>query len=251
MRFLILMTFLSIVLSGNGETVYKEKCASCHKGYIPMGQLKENFVEYNNTKLHLKAPTLNQLSFRLKQKIGDPNGDKEMQLMEISEFVRDYLEKPDKAKSICMKEVLDTFETMPSMKGKISEEEVEEVVAYIYDYDEKTLKAHSVHYQPFEKALQKAKKEHKFIMIKATSPYCHYCKKMEHEVLADPDVVKVLKRSFIPVAVDVYKTSLPLGLKYKVTPTFFFIDENEKVVKVVPGAFGKEDFIHILEGVKR
>jgi thioredoxin-related protein len=251
MRLFVLMTFFSILLFADGETIYKKKCASCHAGYIPMGDLKENFVEYNNTKLHLKAPALNQLSFRLKQRIGDPNGDKEMQLMEIEEFVGSYLYHPDKAKSICMEEVLDAFETMPSMKGKISEEEIEEVVKYIYDFDQKALNAHSVHYEAFDQALKKAKKEHKIIMIKATSPYCHYCKMMEREVLANDEVVKILKEKFISVAVNVYKTPLPMGLKYKVTPTFFFLNSEGKVLKVVPGAFDKEDFMTILKDIQK
>ena len=216
-----------------------------------MGKLKENFVEYNNTKLHLKAPTLNQLSFRLKQKIGDPTGDKEMQMMEIAAFVKDYLEHPDKAKSVCMKEVLEAFDTMPSMKGELSEEEIEAVVAYIYAFDEKSLSSHSVKYELFDKALQKAKKEHKIVMIKATSPYCHYCKIMEREVLSDKDIVKLLQKGFVSVAVDVYKDPLPQGLKYKVTPTFFFLDGNGKVLKVIPGAFNKEDFAEVLKDVQK
>ncbi len=215
-----------------------------------MGDLKENFVEHNNTKLKLKAPTLNQLSFRLRQKIGDPNGDRDMQLMEIEAFVKSYLDHPDKVKSICMDEVLEAFETMPSMKGELNEEEIEAVVAYLYTYDEKMLKSHSVKYEAFEKAMQKAKKEHKVVMIKATSPYCHYCKVMEHEVLADKAVVALLKSGFVPVSIDVYKSALPMGLKYKVTPTFFFIDPEGKLLKVVPGAFDKEDFMRILKEMK-
>lgn len=251
MRLVFLITFFSILLFAGGKTIYKKKCASCHEGYIPMGDLKENFVEYNNTKLHLKAPTLNQLSFRLKQKIGDPSGDKDMHQMEIEAFVKEYLYQPDKQKSICMEEVLEAFDTMPSMKGKISEEEIEEVVAYIYEFDQKALKQHSVKYEAFDKALQKAKKEHKMIMIKATSPYCHYCKIMEREVLASDEVVKALKEKFVPVSVDVYKTPLPMGLQYKVTPTFFFLDSDGKVLKVVPGAFDKEDFMRILKDIQK
>ena len=252
MRWMILLAFFSMaLLAVDGETVYKKKCAFCHTGYIPVGELKENFVEYNNTKLKLKAPTLNQLSFRLKQKIGDPNGDRDIQLMEITDFVTGYLYQPDRSKSICMDEVLAAFDTMPSMKGKISEDEIEAVTAYIYDFDQKMLKAHTVTYEAFDKALARAKREGKLIMIKATSPYCHYCKQMDREVLSDPEVVAILKKDFIPVAVDVYKEPLPLGLKYKFTPTFFFIDGSAKVRKIVPDAFSKEDFIHLLKEIRK
>ncbi len=233
-----------------GETVYKKKCAACHEAYIPMGELKENFIEYNNTKLKLKAPTLNQLSFRLKQRIGDPNGDRDMQLMEITDFVTNYLYNPDREKSICMDEVLEAFGTMPSMKGKISEAEIEAVTEYIYDFDEKMLKAHSVRYEKFDDALKKAKKEGKIVMIKATSPYCHYCKMMDREVLSTDAVASILHKDFVPVEIDVYKEALPLGLKFKYTPTFFFVDGNGKLLKTVPGAFDKADFIKILKEMK-
>ncbi len=235
----------------DGETVYKKKCASCHAGYIPMGKLKENFVEYNNTKLHLKAPTLNQLSFRLRQRIGDPNGDRDIQQMEITDFVTNYLYAPDKAKSICMDEVKKAFDTMPSMKGKISEEEIEAVTAYIYDFDQKMLRSHQPHYTGFDEALRRARKEGKIVMIKATSPYCHYCKQMDREVLSDPEVSALLHKNFLPVEVNVYKEPLPMGLKYRFTPTLFFVDGSGKVLLTVPGALDKEDFIKLLKEFKK
>ncbi len=252
MRYLIVLAFFSMALFAfDGEAVYKKKCASCHEAYIPMGALKENFVEYNNTKLRLRAPTLNQLSFRLRQRIGDPNGDRDIQLMEITDFVTNYLYHPDKEKSICMDEVTAAFETMPSMKGKISEEEIEAVTAYIYDFDQKMLERHQPVYTGFDEALKRARKEGKIVMIKATSPYCHYCKQMDREVLSDPEVVTLLKKGFLPVEVDVYKEPLPMGLKYRFTPTLFFVDGSGKVILTVPGALGKEDFIKLLKELRK
>ena len=135
MKYLIMISFLTLFLFGDGESVYKEKCASCHQGYISVELLRENFVEFNNTKLKLKAPTLNQLSFRLKQKIGDPKGDEDIHMMEVQEFVKSYVINPDREKSVCLKEVMQAFKTMPSMKGEISEEALEEVIEYIYHFD--------------------------------------------------------------------------------------------------------------------
>ncbi len=251
MKILTLSILFCIGLFASGKSIYKTKCSSCHVGYIPMGKLKENFVEYNNTKLHLKAPAINQLSFRLKQKIGDPKGDEDFHMMEVVSFIQSYLYAPDKSKSVCMKEVLDAFDTMPSMKGKITEEEIEAVGEYIYNYDARMLEKHSVKYHKFDQALQKAKKEHKIIMIKATSEFCHYCKQMDREVLADDEVLEVLHKSFIAVSVDVYKEKLPLNLSFTVTPTYFFIDSNKKLLLKVPGAFDKEDFLHILQKVRK
>jgi cytochrome c5 len=67
--------FAACLAANEGEKVYQNKCVSCHEVYIPMTKLMENFVEKENKLLNLKAPTLNQLSYRLKQQIGDPKGD--------------------------------------------------------------------------------------------------------------------------------------------------------------------------------
>ncbi len=251
MKILTLLTFFSMLLFANGETIYKKMCASCHLGYMPIGELKENFVEFNNTKLHLKAPTLNQLSFRLKSHIGDPKGDEDIHVMEVVEFIKDYVYNPDEKKSVCMKEVIESFDLMPSMKGVISSEDLEEVGEYIYHYDKNSLALHSVKYELFESALKKAKLEDKIIMIKATSKFCHFCKKMDHEVLSVDEIVKKLKKDFVSVSVDVYKSSLPMGLEYKVTPTYFFVNSNKKVLKVIPGALDKDDFLTILKELKK
>ncbi|HIP46124.1 MAG TPA: thioredoxin family protein [Campylobacterales bacterium] len=250
MKSLIMVSFLTLFLYGDGESIYKEKCASCHQGFIPMGQLKENFVEFNNTKLQLKGPTLNQLSFRLKQNIGDPRGDEDIHLMEVQEFVKAYVINPDIQKSVCMDEVLAAFETMPSMKGQVSEEELEEVAEYMYHFDKNSLEEHSPEYVDFDKALKKAKIENKIIMIKGTSEHCHFCKKMDREVFSENEVMDVLKKEFISVEIDIYKEKLPLNLNYKVTPTYFFIDSDGKSLKKVPGSWDKNDFLEILSEVK-
>ena len=239
------------LLAGGGEEVYKAKCAACHQSYIPMEKLTENFLEKENKLLKLKAPTLNQLSFRLKQQIGDPKGDEEIHRMEVGAFVADYLVHPDKEKSVCLPGVIKYFDTMPSLKGKISEDEIEAVSNYIYDYEKNLISAKSVKYQKFEAAAERAKKEHKIIMVKATSKHCHYCKKMDREVLIDNAVVKALNKDFVVVSVDIGKDTLPLGLQCSMTPTFFFMDSEQKLIKTIPGAWNKEDFLEILNEAKK
>lgn len=224
-----MIAFFSMLLAADGETIYKNKCASCHKGFIPMGQLKENFMEYNNTKLNLKGPTLNQLSFRLKQNIGDPKGDVEIHLMEVTEFVKEYVYNPDIQKSVCMEEVLEAFETMPSMKGKIDEEDLEVVAEYIYHFDKNSLRENSPQYVGFESALKQANDENKLLMIKGKSEHCHFCKKMDREVFSEKEVRDVLSKDFISVEIDVEKEKLPLGIEYKVTPTYMRVEKCSKL----------------------
>lgn len=233
-----------------GEKIYDEKCLSCHQKFIPMDRLKTNFLDNNNRDLNLSAPTLNQLSYRLKQRIGDPKGDNEIHRMEVTAFMSDYIWYPDRQKSVCLDDIMQHFKTMPSLKGSISEDELEEVGVYLYDFDNKILKEKSVQYEGFEKALVKAKKEHKIIMIKVMSKHCHYCRKMDREVMIEEEVVDALKKDFTSVVIDISTTNLPLGLKAELTPSFIFIDENAKVLMNIPGAWDKNDFLEILKEAK-
>ena len=249
----IVITFLltSLLLWANeGKILYDKHCLSCHKTFIPMSKLKENFLDKNNTLLKLKAPTLNQLSYRLKQRIGDPKGDEDMHRMEVTAFMSDYVLHPNKEKSVCLEDIIKHFKTMPSLKGKVTENELEEIGIYLYDFDKKIVKEKSAHYENFETALKKAKNEHKIVMIKAMSDSCHFCRKMEREVMIDKDVIAAIEKNFIAVSIDVSKYMLPLGLKADLTPSFIFIDENQKVLMNVPGAWSKNDFISLLHEAK-
>jgi len=247
--FLVLLC-LGSLFAIEGQEVYEKKCLSCHVKYIPMAKLKENFLDHNNRLLKLTAPTINQLSYRLKQRIGDPKGDNEMHRMEVAAFISDYVLNPDREKSLCLPEVLRHFEVMPSLKGEITEEELEEVSMYLYDAENKIIEEKSAAYEGFEKALEKAKLEHKIIMLKVTTKDCHYCRKMQREVMREEEVVHALKRDFISVAIDISTTKLPLGLKTELTPSFIFIDEEANVLLNIPGAWDKNDFLGILREAK-
>ena len=58
-------------LYNQGEKVFENKCMECHQKSMPIPLLMKNFIEENNKTLNLKAPTGNEISFRLKQQIGN------------------------------------------------------------------------------------------------------------------------------------------------------------------------------------
>ncbi len=91
MRVILLAICFCVMLFADGKILFEKKCSSCHIEYIPMALLKENFVEFNNTKLKLKGPTLNQLSFRLKQKLTSQGDDVEFQKLIVTEFIKSYI----------------------------------------------------------------------------------------------------------------------------------------------------------------
>ena len=247
---LLIISSTEIACADRGEDVYNKVCSECHQLYIPIDKLSKNFGAENKI-LKLKAPTISQISQRMKQKIGDPRSDEDIQKMEVSAFIADYIIYPDKHKSVLHPNIGKHFETMPSLKGKLSTEDIEAISSFVYDYDAKIRSKHKIDYVTFEKALQRAKKEKKIIIIKAIAPYCRYCKKMEENVLIDKKIVDLLKKEFIVVSVDVSKETLPLDLSVSMTPSFFFVfteQKNDKVkIKRIPGAWNKEDFLNILK----
>ena len=251
--YLTLLVLFSSLLTAEitGKEVYKDKCASCHKLYIPASELIENFMEQNNTILKLNAPTVNQMVFRLKNRIGDPKGDEDIHRMEVDSFVADYLMNPDKSKSVCLPKILKYFNTMPSMKGKISVDEIDAVSTFLYDYNPDDHMKKKLKFVGYVKALKSAKKENKIILLKLTREHCHFCQKMDREVFAETEVRDALNKDFIVVEVDIGEDELPLNLKKGMTPTFVFINKDEKIMAKIPGAWTKKDFLEILkEAVK-
>ena len=234
-----------------GKEVYEKKCASCHQLYISPSKLIENFMEQNNSILKLSAPTVNQIVFRLKSRIGDPKGDEDIHRMEIDSFIADYLMNPDKSKSVCLPKVLKHFETMPSLKGKVSVDEIEAVSEFFYDYNPDDYVEHKVPAIAYGKAVKVAKDEDKIIMIKLSRENCHFCEKMDREVFSDEEIIKAINQDFTVVNIDIGKEELPLKLKKGMTPTFIFVNKNEKVMAKIPGSWTKQDFLEILkEAVK-
>jgi len=103
----------------------------------------------------------------------------------------------------------------------------------------------------YKEAISIAEKQDKIVILKLFSSHCRFCKKMEKFVFSNPDILALLDKKFISVSINVEEDELPLGLSYKVTPTFFFITKNEKVVSKIQGSWNKEDFADILEMVLR
>ena len=67
-KILLFCLFLIVNLNADfkdGETVFKNKCSSCHGKAIDINILKENFFEKENKLLNLKAPTVNMLAYEI------------------------------------------------------------------------------------------------------------------------------------------------------------------------------------------
>ncbi|RXJ89208.1 thioredoxin family protein [Arcobacter sp. CECT 8983] len=239
-----------------GKKLFEQKCAQCHKGYISFKKLKENFYERNNQLLNLEIPTENMLAWAIidsSRKIGDPN-DEEMRLIEIEEYLKNYLANPDTNNSICDQAALKYYKKKEPLK--ITEEEAELLAEYFMGYKEDRLKnmpeANKVLSSNYDEKeiLKEAQNKGKHIIVYATSKTCYFCKKMEKDVLSKQDVKDIMAEDYIFLKVDVDYVKLPFGLKkhFKgMTPTFFVLTSGGELLNTYPGAWVKNDYLQILK----
>ena len=165
------------------------------------------------------------------------------------------LENPDRFNSICDDSALGHYENKSSMKGVLSEDDYMNLTTYFMEF-KNNIKEEDVYKKPKyskeeeQNILTKAKNENKKIIVYATSSSCYFCKKMDKEVFADNEIKKLLEKNYIFIEIDMDKSSLPFDLQkeYKrVTPSFFFVNNNKNLLTQYPGAWKKNDFIDILK----
>jgi len=102
----------------------------------------------------------------------------------------------------------------------------------------------------YEEALALQKVNHKIIMIDVMRSDCHYCTKMEEEVFNDKEMYKWLQKRFILTELNLDFDEVPAKFKVPFTPSFFFINEQGKIVKKIPGSWNIQDFKDLTNNIK-
>jgi thioredoxin-related protein len=102
----------------------------------------------------------------------------------------------------------------------------------------------------YDDALETAQKENKIIMVMLSRENCGTCEYMEDVVFDDDAVVAEVLKDFIPVHIDIYKGFIPNDdLSYIGTPTFHFLNKDEKKIGRIDGGVNKKDFYNKLKEV--
>ena len=242
-----------------GKAIFNEECRHCHIGHIPADRLKKNFFEMNNTLLNLTAPTVNMLAYAIMdgpKKIGDPS-DPEMRQAEIEEYLKEMLEHPDRDNSICDPTVMKHYAMKRPLSHPLSDDEYAALARFFMEYKSRRLAENRTgnrlrkleEFSDERSILSEAKRRKRHIIIEAESPQCHYCRKMEREVIESLEVRKVLDRNYLMIRVNVERSQLPFGLKkvYRhITPSFFILDSEGHLLSHYPGSWKKDDFLQIL-----
>lgn len=119
----VLATFL---YGTDGRSVYQKHCMQCHVEVME----KKEVIKHLNT---LKAPPMIEVSNRLKDNVVIGDEDIDVKRRVIIAFVKDYIENPSIQYSMCNPMAIEKFGVMPSLKGKLSDEERQAVAEWVYD----------------------------------------------------------------------------------------------------------------------
>jgi len=115
-KMLLLLSFASsIVLASSPAELLKTKCASCHILTLP-----------NPTMIPtMKAPAMEAVMFHINLTMDDKN--------KIKAFIMDYAIDPKVSKSVCESDKVQKFGVMPSLKGKITQEELSIIADHLIE----------------------------------------------------------------------------------------------------------------------
>lgn len=118
---------LTMYLYGvEGYRVYQKHCSHCHVEIMDKQEVLK--------KLHtLKAPPMVEVSNRLRENIVIADEDDEVKARVIIAFIKDYIDNPSLQYSMCHPMAIEKFGIMPSLKGKLSEEEKQAVAEWVIE----------------------------------------------------------------------------------------------------------------------
>ena len=100
----------------------------------------------------------------------------------------------------------------------------------------------------YKEALQEAKESHKALLVFMSQEGCHACEFMEDKVLFTKEVENYIDAHFAAVHLDIHDNDAPKKLQIGMTPTFYFLDENENSLhEMVVGGLNKKSFLQVLQ----
>lgn len=127
MRIIGMAAVMSALLFGaDGKQIYQNHCMKCH---VEIMEKKEVIKHFGS----LKAPPMIEVSNRLKENVVITDEDNDVKRRVIVAFIKDYIENPSVQYSMCHPMAIEKFGIMPSLKGKLSEEERQAVAEWVYD----------------------------------------------------------------------------------------------------------------------
>lgn len=106
-----------------------------------------------------------------------------------------------------------------------------------------------VEYTDMFDAYDEAQAQHKQVIVVLTQKGCPGCEYMEDTVFTEKDVNEYMSKSFITVHLDIHQEYVPEELEHFATPTFYFLDADENILKRVNGGEKPQEFLKTLKEV--
>jgi len=102
----------------------------------------------------------------------------------------------------------------------------------------------------YDKALKQSQQTKEIIMVMLGRDSCGVCNYMKTVVFKDKKVIKKMQGNFLPVYIELDFDDIPNNLAYIGTPTFYFLDHNEKTLLRVDGGKTTPSFLKALEQLR-
>ena len=102
----------------------------------------------------------------------------------------------------------------------------------------------------YDIAVEQAQKSDKIVMVMLSQKGCPACEYMTDIVFKDKNIQAELSNKFLVVYTDIYTGFVEEGMSYAGTPTFYFLDKNEKTLDRFSGGLNVRDFSKKLKEVQ-
>ena len=99
----------------------------------------------------------------------------------------------------------------------------------------------------YEKAIEKAKKEKKPVMMVLVTHYCPWCRKYERNTLSKKSVNNIIAKNYVPLILNREQHQFPDKFDTPRIPTTFFIEPHkEELIYKEMGFKTKSQFMQML-----
>ncbi|GEM_PF-528253 len=186
--------------------------------------------------------------------------------IKVDLMVSENLQRPQEREQLFVLSYADTHVFVPEDLEEDLMDAVDEMLAkFASQYEEdnsKTLTVKSasehipfatkMHYETdYKKALGKAKKEQKLLMVFMSTNYCPWCRKLENRVLSREDIDKDIKAQFVPLMLNFSEKNFPSQFNdIAITPVLYILDpQTEKIENTFVGYNNHESFLQFLKQV--
>ena len=101
----------------------------------------------------------------------------------------------------------------------------------------------------YKKALAKAKKEGKPLMLFMTTSYCPWCRKLENRILSQNDIDAKIKAKYVPLALNLDTDTYPEQFaRTRFTPIIYIVNSTtEKIEHKFAGYSSRGEFLRVLK----